>query len=832
MRSALLWYLNYWLTAAVLFAAAVVRLNHASSALYFLFFMVYFVANPYHGSLACKKYRTPFLLGLLVVSGLTLAGEIAFQCALADNADYAADAIEVLGWVDFAGDAAKGAEVLIPDIVVLSMSAFLFWYRFELSLRMSKRRRRLIHASERSHSHYFVKLVLSTSLLLAASLAPSFMSLVYLLCVGCYFSAVAMYWVGTTDLSVVLRAGTVYMFLHLVLIYLFYAIDAIGGDGFVPQKTMESLGLMHLKGDTTYLLGEGTYIASACFLVVAYIAQVYLVRRQVRTTSRPLPYLKNTGPAAPVPVPGDALDGSGARPGRMGRLESDASTTVTINPEGEGAAAAAAGAQQEVKMFTSERAAVRFRLTAQRLYQSSSRVTVMLSLFLFCFLTPSIISAVALILGCLTCILNHRILTPLCKLSGFYMLAVCFLRYVMLIPYLLPDDDTRRLVGLTLGDDWPIMFGLFTSGFLPVMMCMGYAYLYAIRPEDVNGSDFRRTVETGDDVSCQVYLESLPAARQIWIHAVDTKGRTLLHVSAKNGTTQIMLKLLEEGVIDANAVDKSGCTALHLAYEKGYLDVVTILKRHTDKTLANANGLLFNEYPSNWKRTLRIKLRSMWAVFFSTALYFAKDVSLWSIVALNSIEVDYIRVGYLFIVLWFVLMPKVCRKAWPFFVFYCGLILFVQFCFLSYWPLIEAESATDNTIRILIGQVGLESEGNPFQEQDLPGERALRRHPQADGEEEQRERGFCQERHVGRGDGAPMLDVVDRVWCRLGPHPTQSDLWVILRRRALDALPVQREPVVQAHQDSVYQYLLRGRAGAAAILVPDRRHRRTSIFPG
>jgi ankyrin repeat protein len=46
---------------------------------------------------------------------------------------------------------------------------------------------------------------------------------------------------------------------------------------------------------------------------------------------------------------------------------------------------------------------------------------------------------------------------------------------------------------------------------------------------------------------------------------VEKKGHTALHLAALRGNFEIIKVLLEMSKVDVNAVDKDGCTALHIA---------------------------------------------------------------------------------------------------------------------------------------------------------------------------------------------------------------------------------------------------------------------------
>jgi len=77
-------------------------------------------------------------------------------------------------------------------------------------------------------------------------------------------------------------------------------------------------------------------------------------------------------------------------------------------------------------------------------------------------------------------------------------------------------------------------------------------------------------------------------------------GNTPLHISAEKGLTQIVLRLLEEGV-DANVRNKVGETPLHLSVMLGHEEVTELLlNAQADSGICNAYG----ETPFNQRITL------------------------------------------------------------------------------------------------------------------------------------------------------------------------------------------------------------------------------------
>ena len=55
----------------------------------------------------------------------------------------------------------------------------------------------------------------------------------------------------------------------------------------------------------------------------------------------------------------------------------------------------------------------------------------------------------------------------------------------------------------------------------------------------------------------------------------DSEQRSPLHMALRNGHTAVALKLIAEH--NVNIADRNGATALHIASEKGYLEVVEAL---------------------------------------------------------------------------------------------------------------------------------------------------------------------------------------------------------------------------------------------------------------
>lgn len=68
-------------------------------------------------------------------------------------------------------------------------------------------------------------------------------------------------------------------------------------------------------------------------------------------------------------------------------------------------------------------------------------------------------------------------------------------------------------------------------------------------------------------------LEAL-IGKNIDIEAVTSQKRTGLHLAAARGHTDICRLLLDQPMIDRNAIDVEGNTPLHLASQQGSLDVI------------------------------------------------------------------------------------------------------------------------------------------------------------------------------------------------------------------------------------------------------------------
>ena len=79
-------------------------------------------------------------------------------------------------------------------------------------------------------------------------------------------------------------------------------------------------------------------------------------------------------------------------------------------------------------------------------------------------------------------------------------------------------------------------------------------------------------VETDDLSSVKQYL----AADKGRLHQRDAKGKTILHLAAEKGRTDIVIYLLQEGA-SPDAQDHNGDSPLQFAAYEGYLDITTLL---------------------------------------------------------------------------------------------------------------------------------------------------------------------------------------------------------------------------------------------------------------
>ncbi|MFT7087385.1 MAG: ankyrin repeat protein [Rickettsiales bacterium] len=85
-------------------------------------------------------------------------------------------------------------------------------------------------------------------------------------------------------------------------------------------------------------------------------------------------------------------------------------------------------------------------------------------------------------------------------------------------------------------------------------------------------------------------------------------GDTALHIAAQNGYLELVIALLTRGA-DVNLLTSNGWTALHFAAQRGYLEVVKILIRA--KVNVNAQGIAYHRtalhYAADQGRTLVAK---------------------------------------------------------------------------------------------------------------------------------------------------------------------------------------------------------------------------------
>ena len=84
--------------------------------------------------------------------------------------------------------------------------------------------------------------------------------------------------------------------------------------------------------------------------------------------------------------------------------------------------------------------------------------------------------------------------------------------------------------------------------------------------------DALRVVQSGDPRGLTAALVGVP------INApVDEKGWTLLHHNVSYGDVGVTRVLLEDSRLDINSTTKAGCTALQMAVDRGFIDVVPLL---------------------------------------------------------------------------------------------------------------------------------------------------------------------------------------------------------------------------------------------------------------
>lgn len=70
------------------------------------------------------------------------------------------------------------------------------------------------------------------------------------------------------------------------------------------------------------------------------------------------------------------------------------------------------------------------------------------------------------------------------------------------------------------------------------------------------------------------------------VHAIDSSGRTALHVAAYSGDIKCVEILINHGG-SVNALDAMNHTPLFRACEMGYFDVVTVLMKSKNKIPSN-----------------------------------------------------------------------------------------------------------------------------------------------------------------------------------------------------------------------------------------------------
>lgn len=81
-------------------------------------------------------------------------------------------------------------------------------------------------------------------------------------------------------------------------------------------------------------------------------------------------------------------------------------------------------------------------------------------------------------------------------------------------------------------------------------------------------------------VSVEVVDELIAAANGL-INMVDGKTNTALHIATRKGRTQVVQALINhKGIINTEAINKSGETALDTAEKFGHLEIATILREH------------------------------------------------------------------------------------------------------------------------------------------------------------------------------------------------------------------------------------------------------------